>query len=71
MIWPWDKIASVQYEKRILTITYRSGKVRQYHGEGTVWYRMPHFLRAGTNTEYWLAGIYTKLQYENSLKNNR
>lgn len=69
MIWPWDKIEFVGYnrETEVLTILYESGKQCKYCGSSTVWFTFPDFKRCGTTKEYWLTGVLKKWLYEHPL----
>ena len=62
--------AEYDFKTEIMTLQYKTEpKIVQYHGECTVWYKMPDYIRCGTMTEAWLCDIWTKFDHERRMKN--
>jgi hypothetical protein len=63
-------VVKATYEDRVMTIEYSNGKTEQYHGDCTVWHKMPMMKRCTTSRESWLLEIWTYIEhYGNSYPN--
>lgn len=56
-------IIFANYEKSIMTVHYDDGSFDKYHGECTVWHKLPLMERCGTYKESELCDIWQYIKF--------
>jgi hypothetical protein len=53
-----NPVIFAEYKQGIMTVNYKDGKVDQFQGDCTVWYKLPYMKRCGTLKEGFLCELW-------------